>query len=173
MHGIEFGNIRKKTEMMKRTTLLTFFIGLLILGSSAQPFSTVKDVDILEDELLVLDLDFPHRFDTVAILGAFPLGEKHTRIIYNDQGIYCEAIVNKDRKDLLLVATAVEVPRSEVPDIVMDVVSDGEHGSWAIDRTLAMRTPYGPWFYAIDVKKDGKETRLFYDERGGYVDPPY
>jgi hypothetical protein len=159
--------------MIKKSTLIPVIFALLTAGMSGQPFSTVKDVDILEDELLVLDLDYPHRFDTVAILGAFPLGEKHTRIIYNDQGIYCEAIVNKDRKDLLLVATAVEIPRSEVPDIVMHVVRDGDYGSWNIDRTLAIRTPYGPWFYAIDVTNNSDEERLFYDERGGYVDPPY
>lgn len=159
--------------MIKKASILTILMMFLAAGTIGQPFSVVKDIDILEDKYLVLEMDYPHMIDTLSIIEIYQVDEKHARILYSKDGIYCEAIVNRDRKDMILVATAVAIPGDQVPDIVMDVFREGDYGSWNIDNTLAMRTPYGPWFYAIDVSKDDTYLRLFYDDTGNYKKSPY
>jgi hypothetical protein len=154
----------------------TILLGILILSFfrlPAQPFSQIRDVDILADQRIVLHLDYPRQYDTLKIIRMKQISPKHTRISYIQHGIYCEAIINSDRKDMLLVASGVAIPEEEVPGPVLAAFEKSDYGDWKITGILAMRTPYESWFYAIDAEYGDTFLRLFYNELGAPVNAPY
>lgn len=161
---------RKILKIILLTIPMYFLTGIFVKG---QPFSEIVDVDILANKEVVLVREHPHKLDTLRIVEIFDIDDKHSKIVFYEDNIYCEAIVNSERKNLMLVATGVGIPQEEVPDIVMDVVEEGNFGSWEIYNTLVMRTPYSPWFYAIDVKQDSVHLRLFYNSKGSVKEAPY
>ena len=105
-----------------------------------QAFTEIRDADILSEKHLVLKTQYPLRYDTVEILGPKPVSDRLTKVSYLDEGVYCEVILNSDRKDMLLVAMGVYVPGAEVPGPVMDAFKRSDHGDWDVTATLAMRT---------------------------------
>ncbi|MDA3943209.1 MAG: hypothetical protein PF694_06675 [Bacteroidetes bacterium] len=152
---------------------LSFFLLTTHNQIDAQSFTEIKDVDILADSRIVLEKVNPSVFDTLVVKDVMELNDKHSKVIYEDEGIYCEVIVNSHRKDMLLIATAIEKPQDQIPEIVMEAFKQSEFSSWQIEKTLAMKTPYDSWFYAFDISKNNKNERLFYDELGAYKSPPY
>lgn len=154
-------------------TGITILLLMSVFRLPAQPYSQIRDVDILADKQIVLHLDYPRQYDTVKIIGMNQISPKHTKVSYLQHGIYCEAIVNSDRKDMLLVATGVAIPEEEVPGPVMAAFKKSEYGDWKITNTLAMRTPYGSWFYAIDTEYGDTFLRVFYNELGAPINAPY
>ncbi len=99
-------------------------------------------------------------FDTLVVKEVKELNDKHSKVIYEDEGIYCEVIVNSHRKDMLLIATAIEKPQDQIPEIVMEAFKQSEFSSWQIEKTLAMKTPYDSWFYAFDISQNNKKQTL-------------
>lgn len=164
------GILSRKMKTLFLSFLIYFSYSTLI---KAQPFSEIVDIDLLSNEEVVLVREHPHMLDTLRIIDIYDIDGKHSKIAFYEEGIYCEAIVNSERKDLMLVATGVGIPQDEVPEIVMDVVKEGDFGSWEIYNTMVMRTPYSPWFYAIDVRQDSVHLRLFYNSKGVMKNAPY
>ncbi len=158
---------------MKMTLMIIAALFTITTHLDGQAFTEIKDVDILSKQHLVLETQFPLRFDTVEILGTTPLRGRLTKVSYLDEGAYCEVILNSDRKDMLLVAMGVYIPGTEVPGPVLDAFRKSEYGNRDVTASLAMRTPYGPWFYAVDVNRGDTVLRLFYDELGHPKKAPY
>jgi hypothetical protein len=88
---------------------LSFFLLTTHNQIDAQSFTEIKDVDILADSRIVLEKVNPSVFDTLVVKDVMELNDKHSKVIYEDEGIYCEVIVNSHRKDMLLIATARSV----------------------------------------------------------------
>lgn len=151
----------------------SLFIALSVSQLYGQVFSDIEDIKILADKRIVLEKENPYYFDTLVVKEVVKLNNKHSKIIYQDKGTYCEAIVNSNRKEMMLVATAVEMPQNQIPKIVLDAYKRSKYSSWHIQKTLAMRTPYSPWFYALDISKEDRIKRIFFNELGAYKPPPY
>jgi hypothetical protein len=138
-----------------------------------QAFTDIKDVDIIEGQQIVVEKENPYLFDTLLIIDVIKVNSKHSKITYADEGIYHEAIVNDQRKDMLLIAIGVELSEEQVPKIIQDILQDEKYKNWKKDKVLMMKTPYESWFYAIDMSDGEKHQRLFFDELGAYKPPPY
>lgn len=139
----------------------------------AQNYTPIEDVDLLNKHKGVLIKENPHLIDELKIERADQINEHHSRIVYYDDGVYHEAIVNSDQKDLLLIATFREIQKNTLPKIVFDAMKQSEFGDWSIKKMYKVTTPYEGWFYAIDVVKDNKIKRLFYSDLGQYKKPLY
>jgi hypothetical protein len=148
----------------------TLIISFQLLG---QAFTDIKDVDILENQRIVVEKENPYLFDTLRILDVTKVDNKLSKITYLDEGIYHEAIVNDERKDMLLIATAIELPKERVPEIINDILTDEKYKNWNKDKILMMKTPYESWFYAIDMSNGDEHQRLYFDKLGAYKIPPY
>jgi len=155
----------------------TLILNILILLTSyhivGQAFTNIKHVDIIADQKIVIEKENPYLFDTLRILDVIMIDDKHSIITFKDEGIYHEAIVNDKRKDMLLVAIAVELSKEQVPEIIENVIKDDKYKNWNKDKILMMRTPYESWFYAIDMSDGDEHQRLFFDKLGAYKIPPY
>lgn len=153
-------------------TFMTLWLATAI-QITGQPYSEIRDVKILEKQHIVLEREYPRGFDTLEILGHSRISYKYEKIIYREKGVYCEAILNTGYDDMMLVASGVAVPEKEMPGPVMDAFRKSEYGSWKIVNTLAMRTPYDPWFFAIDVQRGDTFLRIFYNKLGTIKKSPY
>ena len=151
-------------------TILAFFSFLHLQG---QTIMSVKDVDILDDHTIVVEKEGPYLFDTLIIENIVTLNEKHSKIQYSDEGIYHEAIVNSGRKDMLLVASLVEIPENTLPETVRDAHAKSLHKDWKSERFFVVQTPYESPFYAIDIKNGKEHKRVYYSKLGMYKNPPY
>ena len=147
---------------------------LLSINVVAQEGAPIKDVGILEEQKKVLVQDYPHHFEKVNITNVEQFSPKHSKVYYTKEGVNYEAVVNSDRKDLLLVATAREIPIAELPAIVKDALKASENGSSPIKKAFIVSTPYSSGFYRIDINQNAKETKsVYYDKLGQYQKPPY
>ena len=168
--------VHKKQSMMNIMKKKILYVTILLLSwgyVSGQAFSEIKDVDLINEKTILMERDFPSHFDTIAIMDIVPIDNDHSKIIYYDSDIKCEAIVNTDRKDMFLVATAVEIPRDEVPDFIFNAMQDTDYAAWKVENTYVMKTPYENWFYAIDVTTNEKQERIFFNRSGGLKKRPY
>lgn len=144
------------------------------LNAVAQEGAQIKDVDILEEQKKVIMEDYPFHFENVKITNVEQINSKHSKVYYIQDSINYEAVVNSNRKDMLLIATAREIPIAELPDIVKDVFKASENGSSSIIKAFIVTTPYSSGFYRIDFKGDEKELEsIYYDKLGQYQKPPY
>jgi len=155
---------------------MLFFNGLI---ASAQEYSVIKDVDVLEKEKTVLKEDYPHVFIEVEIRDVQKINDRQSKVFYQKGNQQYEAVVNSGREDLLLVATSRVINEKEMPNIVMDAFKNSKYNSWNIERTFEVTTPYTSVFYRIDVSKENiadekkKFESLFYTHLGQYEKPPY
>lgn len=169
---MNLGIINKEKDIMKK--LIIALILMISWGySSGQAYSEIKDVDMINEKSILIERDFPSHLDTIAIMDVKPIDKDHSKIIYYDSDIRCEAIVNTGRKDMLLVATAVEIPIDEVPGYIFKAKKDTDYANWEVLKTHAMKTPYENWFYAIDVEKNEKTERIYFNRFGGILKKPY
>lgn len=161
--------------MRLKKIYLPIILAAIILNSSnlfAQQGTQIKDVDELKKEDKVLIESYPHVFKGVEINKVERLNSKHAKIYYSVEGNEFEAIVNADRKDLLLVATCRVIKNDELPDIVKDVFTKDVKGK--IEKAYEVTTPYTAEIYRIDyVKKDGELKSIFYNELGAVQKAPY
>ncbi len=168
----------KMTIKLKHFIVYTMFF-LYGLSAFAQEHSTIKDVDILEKQKIVLMKDYPHIFTGVEIKDVQKINSKHSKVIYENDNQQYEAVVNSDRKDMLIVATSRVINEKEMPSIVMDAFQSSEYKNWNIEKTFEVTAPNSNLFYRIDVseKKSGDEKdkieSLFYTHMGAYKKPPY
>lgn len=147
---------------------------LLNLNVVAQEGVQIKDVDILEEQKKVIMEDYPLHLEKVNITNVEQINSKHSKVYYIKDSINYEAVVNSNRKDMLLIATAREIPISELPEIVKDVFKASENGSSLINKAFIVTTPYSSGFYRIDFNRNEKEMEsIYYDKWGQYQKPPY
>ncbi len=142
--------------------LLTVSMGQLF----AQPYETIKDIDILEQQEEVLRQKYGHEFNDLEILGGDRINERYTLVGYKKNEIYHEAVMDSERKEMMLVSIAAEVPVDDMPVVVMNAFEDGQYGDLEVVKTFNVSTPYGENFFAIDVKKDETIERIYYNELG-------
>ncbi len=145
---------------------LVFIFMLSVSQLFAQPYSSIEDVDILEQQKDVLRQKYEHEFDELDILGGNRIDEIHTMIAYKKDGIYHEAVLNSERNEMMLVSTAAHIPVEDVPDVVMNAFKDSEYGNMEIVKTFQVDTPYGEDFIRIDVKEDDETERVYFNELG-------
>ncbi|MFW5820898.1 MAG: hypothetical protein ACOCWA_06390 [Bacteroidota bacterium] len=134
----------------------------------AQPYTytSIEDVDILEQQKDVLRQKYKHTFEELEILGGYRLDEIHTMIAYKKDGVYHEAILNSERKEMMLVSTAAEIPVSDVPKPVMSAFENSGYSDKEINKAFRVNTPFGEDFIRLDIKKDETVDRLYYTELG-------
>ncbi len=161
--------------MRLRRLYLPIILGVIILNSSilfAQGHTQIKDVDELKTEDKVLVESYPHVFKGAKVNKVEKLNSKHSKVYYSVGGNEFEAIVNSDRKDLLLVATCKVIKNDELPQLVKDVFTKEVKGK--IEKSFSVTTPYSSEIYRIDyVKKDGELKSMFYDKLGAVQKAPY
>ena len=63
---------------------------------------------------------------------------------------------------MMLIATAFELSKEQVPEIIEDILEDEKYKNWNKDKILMMKTPYESWFYAIDISEGDKQQRTFF-----------
>lgn len=154
---------------------LPIILGVIIFNSSnlfAQHSSQIKDVDELKKEDKVLVESYPNVFKGAEISKVEKLNSTHSKVHYLVDGNIFEAIVNADRKDLLLVATCELIKNDDLPQLVKNVFTKEVKGK--IEKSFAVTTPYSSQIYRIDyVKKDGELKSVFYDKLGAVQKAPY
>ncbi len=156
-----------------------FFITTLVitLNAIAQPYSTIVSISELAKQKKVLVEDYPRVFNEEEINNIEKIDSKHSKIFYTRNGIHFEAIVNSDRKDLLLIATFEEISKNDLPKIVLYNFQNSNDGKSKIENAFIGTTPYTSDFYRIDIiektEKGNSVKSLFYDELGKYMVPPY
>lgn len=156
-----------KLNIMNTIKLLMVFI--FVFSSSqlfAQPYTSIEDIDILEQQKDVLRQKYEHEFDELDVLGGYRIDEIHTMIAYKKDGIYHEAVLNSERNEMMLVSTAAQVPVEDVPDVVMNAFKDSEYGNMEVVKTFRVNTPYGEDFIRIDVKEGDETERVYFNELG-------
>jgi hypothetical protein len=158
---------------MKEFAVILLGAMLWLHNVQAQKYAPIEDVDLIARYKEVLRQERPHVFDTLQIGGVFPIDSHHAKIVYYEDGIYHEAVVNSGRKDMLLVVTFKEIPLSSLPKIIAKAFEDSKFHGWDIEKVYKARTPYEDWFYALDVTKNREIKRLYYTDIGGYKKPPY
>ncbi len=155
---------------------MLFFNGL---NAFAQEHSVIRDVDVLENQKTVLKKDYPHVFTGVEIKDVQKINSSQSKVFYEKDNQQYEAVVNSDRKDLLIVATSRVINEKEMPNVVMDAFKSSEDKNRNIEKTFEVTTPYSSLFYRIDVSEKNKAQEkkniksLFYTHLGQYKKPPY
>ncbi|MFW5886804.1 MAG: hypothetical protein ACOCUL_03520 [Bacteroidota bacterium] len=157
---------------MKKLLSISIFI-LVITHIIGQEYTVIKDVEEIEKHKYVLEREYPLSFDSLKIHAVYKIDDKHSKITYSEKGVYSEVTVNSAKKDLLIIAKAVEIPNENVPKVVMDGLKESKYGDWEIDKTFKVRKPFTGWFYGIDVSKNDEYLRVYYDELGQYQQAPY
>lgn len=160
---------------MKKIISSIFLSFLLFFSSSiiAQDYAPIEDTDLIDKHKGVLKTALPHSFDNLKIGGVYRINKKFSSIVYFENDVYNEAIVNSARKDMLLIITLTEITESNAPKIVVDNHKISEFGDWKILRILSVRSPQGETYYAVDIKSDNENKRLFYDDFGKSKIAPY
>lgn len=150
-------------------------LGAIILNSTnvfAQHATQIKDVDELKTEDKVLIESYPNVFKGAEINKVERINSEHAKVYYSAEGNEFEAVVNADRKDLLLVATCKVIKNDALPDIVKDVFTKEVKAK--IEKAFAVTTPYSSEIYRIDyVEKDGTLKSIFYNELGAVQKAPF
>ena len=121
--------------------------------------------------------NYPEVFSKVEIKRVEKLNNKHSKVYYTKGSSNFEAIVNSDRKDLLLIANCEEIAVKKLPAIVYDSFRQSEYGNYKIQKAFIVRIPYSSEFYRLDINegnKDGHSYKsIFFTDTGQYRTPPY
>ncbi len=167
------------TKSKFRQIMVCSILLLYGLSTFAQEYSAIEDVDILEEQKTVLMRDYPHIFTGVEIKDVRKINSKHSKVFYENGNQQYEAVVNSDRKDMLLVATCRVISEKEMPEVVMDAFKNSKYENWDIIETFEVTTPDSGLFYRIDVSKNNTMNEkeeiksIFYTHLGQYRKPPY
>ncbi len=163
--------------------ILRKFIVLLLLfivhsiGSSGQVLTPTEDVAAFEENKTFYLHAYPHILEKAEITGIERLNEKHTKIYYTEGINNYETVVNSARKDLLLIATCMQIPLDKLPAIVRDVAKKTSNDKMKIINAFKVQTPYSSEFYRVDIQSSdslvSQTKALFFDQTGQYVEPPY
>jgi len=150
---------------------------LISMAMLAQPGAPIENTDELAKQKTVITEDYPGIFKEEEINKIEKIDPKHSKIYYTRDHVNFEAIVNSDRKELLLIATCEEIPVDKLPKIVRDNFMRGKDGNSKIEKAFIATTPYSSDFYRIDFYKKGENgsalKSLFYTDKGEYMVPPY
>lgn len=161
--------------MRLKKIYLPIILGAIILNSAnlfAQHATQIKDVDELKQEDKVIIESYPNVFKGAEINKVERLNSKHAKVYYSVDGNEFEAVVNADRKDLLLVATCKVIKNDALPQLVKDVFTKEVKAK--IEKAYEVTTPYSSEIYRIDyVEKDGTLKSIFYNELGAVQKAPY
>ncbi len=151
------------------------FIAFILINhnAAAQQYAQVQDVNLIASYKKVLQEKQPHVFDTLKLDGVYHVGKRYARIVYHEQGVYKEAIVNSRLKDMMLVAKFEQMSKDKFPDIVTAAFKNSKYSDWNVEHRFKASTPYSENFYALDVTNNNKRKRLYYSNTGGYQKPPY
>lgn len=156
-----------------RTTLLKSMI-LISSVTFAQKGAEISDVDILAQQKNVVIEHYPGVFKSEEINKVEKINDKQSKIYYQRGGANFEAVVNSDRKDLLLVATCEEIPQSKVPDVVRVHYKESKLGENKILKAFIVKTPTSSDFYRLDIMNNDKQVgSVFYDNLGMEMIAPY
>ncbi len=149
--------------------LLTLFVNPLF----AQPYSLIEDTDVLAMQEEVLKSEYPHVFEELEILDSYMINEHHSKITYKMDGIYHEAVMNHERKDLLLVAIAAELTKEQVPEVILNALRNSKYGNRELVQSFKVSTPFMEYFYAFDVAEKDTTRRVYLNELGVIQSKPY
>ncbi len=162
--------------LRKFIILLLFFI-VHSIGSSGQVLTPTEDVALFEKNKTFYLQTYPHILEKAEVTGIERLDEKHTKIYYTDGITNYETVVNSAKKDLLLIATCMEIPLDKLPAIVRDVAQKTSNDKMKIVNAFKVQTPYSSEFYRVDIQSPdslvSQNETLFFDHMGQYVEPPY
>lgn len=162
-----------KNQFNPKSTLLTIIVAMSSL-TFAQKGAEISDVDILAEQKGVVIEHYPGVFKSEEINKIEKINDKQSKIYYQRGGANFEAVVNSDRKDLLLVATCEEIPQSTVPDIVRVHFKKSKLGVNKILKSFIVKTPTSSDFYRLDIiNKDKQVASVFYDHLGMEMIAPY
>ena len=162
-------------KILKSTLLITScLISIHILAQEHAPEMSVSE---LKKEKEVVYENYPGIFKTEEINKIEKIDPKHSKIYYTRGKVHFEAVVNSDRKELLLVANCEQISPKRLPDIVRDAFHKSEYGMLKIQQAFIATNAYSSDYYRIDVyQKDPKGIyykSLFYTDKGLYMNPPY
>ena len=162
-------------KILKPTLLITScLISVHILAQEHAPDMSVSE---LKKEKEVIYENYPGIFKTEEINKVEKIDPKHSKIYYTRGKVNFEAVVNSDRKELLLVANCEQISPKRLPDIVQDAFHRSDYGKLKIQKAFIATNPYSSNYYRIDVyQKDSKVVyykSLFYTDKGLSMDAPY
>lgn len=149
------------------------FFSVCVYG---QEGSKIRDMGMLEKQKQVMAETYPGIFTMDEIDSIKKLDEEHSMVSYRKFGRHYEAVVNSDRKDMLLVANCEEIPTGELPEIVRNAFSKSKDGGQAIHDAYIVTTPGSSDFFRIDFsdpENAGILKSVFYTDLGEYHIPPY
>jgi uncharacterized membrane protein YkoI len=158
---------------MKKIITAIILTSLTLLNITAQEYAPIEDVDLIDKHKGVLKKALPNAFDNLKVEGVYRINKQFSSIIYFENEVYNEAVINSARKDMLLIITLTEITESNAPKIVIDNHKRGKYGDWEIERILSVKSPQGETYYAVDIKSDNENKRLFYDDYGNSKKAPY
>ncbi|MFW5645473.1 MAG: hypothetical protein ACOCZL_06130 [Bacteroidota bacterium] len=153
--------------------ILIFVLFFSVPRIYAQGYTSIEDVDILEQQREVLKQNYEHEIDELEVLGGYRIDEIHTMIAYKKDGIYHEAVLNSERKEMMLVSIAAEIPVEDLPDVVMNAFRDSEYADKEILKSFRVYTPYGEDFIRIDVEDKDETKKIYFNELGVIQKDPY
>lgn len=153
---------------------LKFQILVFLFFISMSAVAQKKDLGVVAEQKKVLIQNYPGLFVEDEINIIEKLDSKHSKIHYTRNNVNFEAVVNSNRKELLLVATCEEILEEQLPAIVKDAFLESKYRSSKIVKTFIVSTPYGSDFYRMDVNQKKKKIKsIFYTHLGTYKKPPY
>ena len=162
---------------MKILTSVLLTSCLISIHVVAQQGAPDMDVSELKKEKEVVYENYPGLFKKEEINKIEKIDSKHSKIYYTRGKVHFEAVVNSDRKELLLVANCEQISPERLPDIVQGAFQRSEYGKLKIQQAFIATNPYSSDYYRIDVyRKDNKGVyykSLFYTDKGLYMQAPY
>lgn len=161
------------TVMKQRMKIYISLLLILALSLPAmgQEFSPIVDVNKLADYQAVLKQVHPNWYADIGLDSVYKTDPDHAVIAYSAKDKHYQTIVNDGRKEFLVIATYELVPRSSVPDIVLDAFTLNNK-EWIIESTQKVTEPYGESYYCVRAKKGDVIKEFFYDNSGQFKKPP-
>lgn len=163
--------------MYKSIWIFLISVVLVVQGTSIysqpQPYSRIEDTDVIEEQQDVLRQKYPHYFEKLVIDSVILLDSKHSKICYAKDDVYHEAVVNRQRKDLMLVTVASELPLDGVPEVITRAFNDSKYKNNKIEKAFYVTTPYQEDYYALDIDVNGLTDRVYFDHLGVLQPDPY
>ena len=143
---------------MKKTVILFSLALGLNSGLSAQKLETLEIGDVPKP---VLDA-FAKQYAGAQAKTYYPEGSD-IEIFYTLNGKKSESIY---RNDGTWIETETWIKVSDLPEAVRENIESGDLGDWKIVNIEKVTLPDDNPFYEIDLKKDEKESQVYYDEAG-------
>ena len=157
----------------------TFIVALYLISINilAQQGAPEMDVDELKKEKEVVYENYPGIFKKEEINKIEKIDPKRSKIYYTRGKVNFEAVVNSDRKELLLLANCEQISPERLPGIVQGAFHRSDYCKLKIQKAFIVANPYLSNYYRIDIyQKDNNGVyykSLFYTDMGLYMDPPY